>query len=202
VARPAAAIRAVEDGLQPLRELGEARGVGAGLCRGAAQDRTIGVDRRCIQRPSPSGRIRRKRGLQCNALGRSRGGFTTKLHALVDTQSRPLYVTLTPGQQHEATLGEQLVEHASGSAFIADTGYDADRIVAAVRRKGMRPVICCNPTRKRKRRLDRRLYRKRYLVEVFFHNLKRFRAVATRYEKTARNYLALVHLACTWLWTN
>lgn len=110
-------------------------------------------------------------------------------------------MTLTPGQQHEATLGEQLVEHATGDAFIADTGYDADRIVDAVRRKGMRPVICCNPTRKRKRRLDRRLYRKRYLVEIFFHNLKRFRAIATRYEKTATNYMALVQLACTWLWT-
>ncbi len=56
------------------------------------------------------------------------------------------------------------------------------------------------PERKKKRRLDRRLYGHRYLVECFFHNLKRFRAVATRYEKTATDYLGLVQLACAWLW--
>ena len=99
-------------------------------------------------------------------------------------------------------MAETLLEHASGRAFIADTGYDSDRLVDAVRARGMKPVIHCNPCRKRKRRLDRKLYRIRYLVEVFFHNIKRFRAIATRYEKTARNYLALVHLVCGFLWIN
>ena len=66
----------------------------------------------------------------------------------------------------------------------------------------MRPVIHSKPERKKKHRLVRSLYRRRYLVEVFFHNLKRFRAIATRYEKTARNYLALVQVACVWLWLN
>ena len=85
--------------------------------------------------------------------------------------------------------------------LIADTAYDADRIIAAVRAQGMKPVICNNPTRKyNRRRLERALYGQRYLVELFFHNLKRFRAVGTRYEKTATNYLALVHLACICLW--
>jgi transposase len=98
-------------------------------------------------------------------------------------------------------MAEELLPHARGRAFIADTAYDADRIVAAVRAHGMKPVICNNPTRKyNRRRLDRTLYRERYLVEVFFHNLKRLRALATRYEKTAQNYLALVQLACAWLW--
>lgn len=99
-------------------------------------------------------------------------------------------------------MADELLQYAQGRAVIADTGYDADRIVAAVRAKGMKAVICPAPWRKTRRRLDRRLYRRRYLVEVFFHQLKRFRAVATRYEKTARNYLALVHLACSWLWLN
>jgi transposase len=66
--------------------------------------------------------------------------------------------------------------------------------------KGMKPVIQCNPTRKHKRRLNRKLYRVRYLVELFIHRIKRFRAVATRYEKTARNYLALVQLVCAFVW--
>ena len=64
----------------------------------------------------------------------------------------------------------------------------------------IKPVIHANPTRKSKPRLDRRLYAKRYRVEIFFHDLKRFRAVATRFEKTARNYLAPVQLACAVLW--
>lgn len=98
-------------------------------------------------------------------------------------------------------MAEELLPHARGRAFIADAAYDADRIIAAVRAQGMKPVICNNPTRKyNRRRLDRTLYRERYLVEVFFHNLKRFRAIATRYEKTAQNYLGLVQLACICLW--
>jgi len=82
----------------------------------------------------------------------------------------------------------------------ADTGYDSNQFIQQVRDKGMRPVIHSKPERKKKHRLVRALYKRRYLVEVFFHNLKRFRAIATRYEKTARNYLALVQVACVWLW--
>lgn len=99
-------------------------------------------------------------------------------------------------------MAEELIPHARGRALIGDTGYDADRIVDAVRAHGMKPVIHCNPTRKRKRRLDRKLYRIRYHVECFIHRMKRFRAVATRYDKTARNYLALVQLVCAFLWLN
>ena len=133
-------------------------------------------------------------------MGRSRGGFSSKLHALVDTQGRPIHIALTPGNMHDSMMAEELIAHARGHSLIADTGYDADRIVAAVRAKGMKPVIHCNPTRKRKRRLNRKLYRIRYHIELFIHRIKRFRAVATRYEKTARNYLALVQLVCAFVW--
>jgi transposase len=64
----------------------------------------------------------------------------------------------------------------------------------------LKPVISSKPERRRALPRDRAIFARRYLVEVFFHNLKRFRAIATRYEKTARNYLALVQLACAWLW--
>jgi transposase len=97
---------------------------------------------------------------------------------------------------------EELLAHARGRALIGDTGYDSNAFLKAVRAKGMKPVIHSKPERPYKYRLERRLYRRRYLVEVFFHNLKRFRAIATRYEKTARNYLALVQVACSWLWLN
>ena len=95
---------------------------------------------------------------------------------------------------------DELLTHARGKALIGDTGYDSSRFLRAVREKGMRPVIHTRPERPRKHRLVRKLYRQRYLVEIFFHNLKRFRAIATCYEKTARNFLALVQIACAWLW--
>jgi len=94
----------------------------------------------------------------------------------------------------------ELLEHAQGKALIGDTGYDSNAFLRAVRDEGIKPVIRSKPERKKKHRLARKLYRKRYLVEVFFHNLKRFGAVATRYDKTAISYLALVELACAWLW--
>lgn len=95
---------------------------------------------------------------------------------------------------------DELLENARGKALIGDTGYDSNRFIQAVRDRGMKPVIHSKPERKKKHRLVRKLYRQRYFVELFFHKLKRFRAIATRYEKTARNYLALVQLACARIW--
>ena len=97
-------------------------------------------------------------------------------------------------------MAEDLLQHARGKACIADSGYDAARIFAAMRAKGMKPVVAPNPTRAVKPRLDRKLYALRYMVECCFHTLKRFRAVATRYEKTATNFLAIVHIACITMW--
>ena len=97
-------------------------------------------------------------------------------------------------------VAEELLDHARGRAFIGDTGYDSNDLRREIRARDIKPVIHSKPERRRALPLDRKLHRKRYLVEVFFHNLKRFRAIATRYDKTARNYLALVHVACSWLW--
>jgi transposase len=95
---------------------------------------------------------------------------------------------------------DELLEHARGKALIGDTGYDSDRFVYAVRLKRMKAVIHSKPERKKKHRLDRDLYARRFQVECFFHDIKRYRAIATRYEKTARNYLALIQLVCAKLW--
>ena len=98
------------------------------------------------------------------------------------------------------STADELLAHAQGKALIGDAGYDSNRFRQAVREHGMKPVINSKPERPRKLPVIRRLYSKRFRVEIFFHNLKRFRAIATRYEKTARNYLALVQLACARLW--
>lgn len=136
-------------------------------------------------------------------MGRSRGGFSTKIHALTDAKGRPLHVEITPGQQHESTVAESIVrEHGRGSKLIADTGYDSDAIRACAKKAGLKPVIHPHPSRRKKPRLDRGAYRTRFLVEVFFHNLKRFRGLATRFEKTAKHYLAHLHVACIKVWLN
>jgi transposase len=94
----------------------------------------------------------------------------------------------------------ELLDHAHGDAFIADTGYDSNELRAEIKARGIKPVIHSKPERMRALPLDRKLYRIRYLVEVCFHELKRFRAIGTRYDKTKRSYLALVQIACIWIW--
>lgn len=133
-------------------------------------------------------------------MGRSRGGFSTKIHALVDTLGKPLHVELTPGQRHEDCVAEELIGHAQGKYFLADTAYDGERIRQAVKARGMEAVIPPHPSRSSAPDYDRQLYKERHLVEVFFNRVKHFRRLATRYEKTARNYLAIVHIACILEW--
>ena len=85
------------------------------------------------------------------------------------------------------TKARELLDFAHGDAVIGDTGYDSNDLRAEIRYRGIKAVIHSKPERKRKKPLDRTLYRIRYRVEVFFHSLKRFRAIGTRYEKTAQN---------------
>jgi transposase len=109
-------------------------------------------------------------------------------------------VILTPGQQHDCTVADQLIDFITGDACLADGSYDTNAVLDQLRQRGIEAVIPSGQERKKKRRLDKKLYSQRYLVELFFHSLKRFRRIATRYEKTAACYAAMVCLACTWLW--
>jgi transposase len=135
-------------------------------------------------------------GPVANALGRSRGGFSTKLHAVVSLQGQPIELRLTPGQQHEATIAEELLDFVHGDHCLADGGYDADRILDALHERELKAVIPPSKVRKHKRRIERDLYRLRYKIEVFFHHLKRYRRIATRYDKTAPCYMGFVYVIC------
>jgi transposase len=97
-------------------------------------------------------------------------------------------------------MAESLLKFVQGEACIADTGYDSNKFIEAIQAKGILSVIPSHPCRKNLRPLDRERYRVRYKIECFFHSLKRFRRIATRYEKTARNYLAFLHLTCALIW--
>ena len=96
----------------------------------------------------------------------------------------------------------ELLDFARGKALIGDTGYDSNDFRAEIKARGIKPVIHSKPERKRALPLDRRLYKRRYLVEVFFHHLKRFRGIATRFEKTRASYLAMVQVGCIALGLN
>ncbi len=110
-------------------------------------------------------------------------------------------MVLTPGQASDYEQAEALIEGRAGGAVIADRGYDADRVIDLIERQGSEAVI---PPRKHRctkpRTFDATLYRERHRIEFFFNRLKQFRRVATRYEKTARNYLAMVQIGCIRVW--
>lgn len=139
-------------------------------------------------------------GPKKNGIGRSRGGVSTKVHAVTDSRGLPLHLEITPGQRHDIVMAEQLLKHAQGEFCLADTAYDSNSFIDAIESRGMIPVIPNKPNRKEPRLLDLEKYGVRYKVECFFHSLKRFRRIATRYEKTSRNYMAFLHLAAAMLW--
>jgi transposase len=107
---------------------------------------------------------------------------------------------LTAGQKGDAPQAATLIAGLSAEVVMADTAYDADHLRQAIAAKGAIAVIPNNPSRALKYPLDKHLYAQRHLVECCFSKLKQFRRVATRFEKTARNYLAVVTLAAIVLW--
>src|SRR6202047_945528 len=214
---------------------------------GERRRQRIHDDRRLYRARSPAQCWRsKKNGPQ--AIGRSRGGLTTKIHALVDALGNPVELMLTPGQDHDLTCAEPLIENADPEALIGDKAYDADPFVDALgnpvelmltpgqdhdltcaeplienadpealigdkaydadpfvetlTQRGITPVIPPKANRNIKRECDFALYCERNLVERFFNLLKHFRAIATRYDKLARNFLAGVQLAAVTILLN
>jgi transposase len=108
----------------------------------------------------------------------------------------PVDVMLTPGQAHDLTCAEPLIENAEPEALLGDKAYDADALIGALGRRQITPVIPPKANRKTPRDCDYALYCERNLIERFFNKLKHFRAIATRYDKLARNFLAGIQLAC------
>jgi transposase len=120
--------------------------------------------------------------------------LTTKVHALVDALGNPCNLMLTPGQDHDLTCAQPLLENADPRALIGDKAYDADSLIDALDRRLITPVIPPKANRKVQRDCDFALYCERNLVERFFNKIKHYRAIATRYDKLARNFLAAVQL--------
>ena len=107
---------------------------------------------------------------------------------------------LTPGQAHDLTCAESLLEDADPGALLGDKAYDGDSLIGTLAQRGITPVIPPKANRKVPRACDFALYCERNLIERFFNKLKHFRAVATRYDKRDDNYLACVKLASIRIW--
>ncbi len=118
----------------------------------------------------------------------------------MDALGNPLALSLTSGQVHDITQAETLAAKVQPKALLADKGYDADNFIASLEVREIKPVIPPRGNRKNKRACDFALYAERNLVERFFQFIKQFRGIATRYEKTARNFLAALQLVCALAW--
>jgi transposase len=133
--------------------------------------------------------------LNQQALGRSRGGFSTKLHVVVNGLGLPVEFKLTPGQAADITKAEALLEGHDFEVVLGDKGFDSQKLIDYIKSRGAEAVIPPRSNLKDQRAYDRHLYKERNLVERFINRIKQFRRVATRYEKTARNFLAFVQVA-------
>ena len=142
-------------------------------------------------------RVPRKKndGQAGEALGRSRGGFTTKLHGAVSETFLPLRFILTSGARHDVTQAPALIAGYTCDTVIADAAYDSDAFRAEIVDQGSVPVIRPRKNRLQERPYDKDLYKLRNVIERFFHRLKQYRRVATRYDKYARRYLGFVYFA-------
>ncbi len=194
MARPARTLRALGLGLEAVRPVGQEGGVEAGL-RGPARPRPGMDDPRQHRGPGAPACGREKGGQTEEALGRSRGGFRTKIHFIVDALGNPDDFLLTAGQEADVTQAEPLIDGHRADAFILDKAYDSDAVVAAAERQGAEAVIPSKKNRKVSRVYDQHLYKECKKVEWFINLIKQYRRVATRYEKTARNFLGFVHVA-------
>jgi transposase len=189
-------IRTVHHDLQPLQSMVEGRDLAdhpgsPGNLRGSG----CAVHRQ-HNRQGSSLRGRRKRGAQKQAIGRSRGGRTTKIHAIVDAAGRIITFELTEGNRHDIPPAQGLVGKVrAAETMLGDAAYDSDAFRTFLTDRGTTPEIKQNPTRKKLHPFDRTAYRGRNVIERAFCRLKDWRRVATRYDKLARNFAATVVIA-------
>jgi len=191
----------VQERAYAVHTLGAIGRVGAHLRRSGCRSKEPVPDDRLHHRPSApaSGYGPQKRGSEDAALGRSRGGLSTKIHLLADQDGLPLEFRITGGQAGEYAPAAQLLDGQQAEAVLGDRGYDSDAILAQSNNMGAVAVIPPKRNRKQAREYDRELYKQRNRIERCFNKLKQFRRFATRYCKTIQAFRSFTALACAWL---
>jgi putative transposase len=202
----AAGLGTLAHGLHALPALGGARGVAASVAQFAHP--TVCPSARPVRRlddgagASACGGRAKKNGPD-QALGRSRGGFSTKIHAATIDENCSVALHVTPGEAHDGRQFEALYESLPADNVLEsaalDKGYDADRIRERLALDGIEPVIPPISTRCQKLHYDQALYRERNRIERFFNKLKQFRRLATRYDKLRQTFTAALFLVAAFL---
>ena len=151
--------------------------------------------RRTVRRRAEKG------GSEAQAIGRSRGGRTTKIHAIADARGHPIAIEVTPGHLGDVRVATALISAVPpGGNLAADAAYDGDGRRRFLRERGTIPIIPNNPTRKKHHPFDEVAHRQRNLIERMFCRLKDWRRIATRYDKLAATFAAAIMLAAVVIW--
>lgn len=142
-----------------------------------------------------------KGGEQKQAIGRSRGGRNTKIHAVADAKGRLLSILLTGGEAHDCPFAERLIRRSDAAEkLLADRAYDSSELREWLKGRGTQAVIPNKCNRKQPFRFSKKSYKSRHRIENAFCRLKDFRRIATRYDRLARNFLASICLVASVVW--
>jgi transposase len=197
-----AGIRADDDDLQSLRALGGAGRLGASIprTRRAWPIYSDPDDRLDAHQGTPLG-IGRKKGEHKQAIGRSRGGRNTKIHAVADAKGRLLSILLTGGQAHDCPPAQRLIRRTKiAKKLLGDKAYDSEELRLWLNERGTKAIVPNRSNRKQPFSFDKTSYKQRHRIENAFCRLKDFRRIATRYDRLARNFLASVCLVAAIVW--
>src|SRR3982750_4906832 len=195
LARSAALVRPLEQHLHPLPRLGEGGGLAAAVRRRLGRARHGIRSGRRHHRQSPPPRTGCKRGTSCQAIGRSKGGLTTKIVALTDALGNLVRFVLLPGQRFDTVGVPPLIDGLAFGALIGDPAFDSKALIADLDARGAKAVIARHPRRTTPRDIDGEMYRWRHLIENFFCKLKEFKRIALRADKTDQSFAAMIYLA-------
>ncbi|WP_373683607.1 IS5 family transposase [Acinetobacter sp. YH12254] len=142
-------------------------------------------------------------GGENQAIGRSKGGLSTKIHARTDALGNPTGFYLTDGQVHDLNGSDVLLDLSLSQTWLMDKAYNSrDRVIDPILEAKGQVVMPAKSNSIDQRDYDRNLYKARHLIENFFAKLKQYRAIATRYDKLAQNFLSAIYLASTIIWLN
>ena len=213
-------LREVDDDLQPFPALAQIGRLGQDVCRvadrlGAGEQRGLGGSFYRLNHSSGSPACGRgkKSTAEREALGRSRGGFTTKIHIRCEGSGKLITFLLTPGQESDIAQAEKLMQRGAvpgrggrprlhPKRLVADKGYTSREFRRYLRQKHMRYTIPHRRNERHKGSFDKAMYRKRNIVERLINRLKQFRRIATRYDKRAANFAALITIASIFLFSD
>jgi transposase len=133
-------------------------------------------------------------------LGRSKGGFTSKIHVKVDALGNPLKIIVTAGQRSDITQADALLQDVINAHVIADKGYDSKRLRSKLIEQNCKPVIPSKSNSKNPYKYDEHIYKERHIIECFFSKIKYFRRVFSRFDKSAHNFVAFLTFVGAFIW--